>query len=141
MFIAMNRFKVVKGAEADFEELWLKRDTHLKETPGFVECERDVVVVPDAGYTRRFPDEHACKLTVRLKDGSALEIEKTNYEGFHTRPMSWQTVEGKFRYLSGPYADASLQQDLVDVVRHLEDARVADLANYSAAATAEVDLD
>ena len=37
MYIAMNRFKVVKGEEPDFEEVWLKRDTHLKETPGFVE--------------------------------------------------------------------------------------------------------
>jgi heme-degrading monooxygenase HmoA len=36
MFIAMNRFKVRKGAEADFEQLWLTRDSHLKDVPGFV---------------------------------------------------------------------------------------------------------
>ncbi|HXF53967.1 MAG TPA: antibiotic biosynthesis monooxygenase [Hyphomicrobiaceae bacterium] len=36
MFIAMNRFKVIKGAEKDFEELWLKRQTHLDRMPGFV---------------------------------------------------------------------------------------------------------
>lgn len=29
MFIAMNRFKVRKGAEHDFEQVWLKRDSHL----------------------------------------------------------------------------------------------------------------
>ncbi len=36
MFIAMNRFKVNKGAEADFEEVWLSRETHLEDVPGFV---------------------------------------------------------------------------------------------------------
>lgn len=37
MFIAMNRFRVNLGREADFERLWLNRDTHLKGMPGFVE--------------------------------------------------------------------------------------------------------
>ena len=37
MFIAMNRFKVVKGAEAEFEEVWLNRQTHLNEVQGFME--------------------------------------------------------------------------------------------------------
>jgi heme-degrading monooxygenase HmoA len=37
MFIAMNRFKVVPGAEADFELVWTSRDTHLNDVPGFVE--------------------------------------------------------------------------------------------------------
>ena len=30
MFIAMNRFKVARGSEAAFEELWTTRDTHLR---------------------------------------------------------------------------------------------------------------
>jgi heme-degrading monooxygenase HmoA len=37
MFIAMNRFQVKKGSEAAFEQVWLTRDTHLDEVPGFVE--------------------------------------------------------------------------------------------------------
>jgi heme-degrading monooxygenase HmoA len=37
MFIAMNRFRVARGSEADFEEVWLSRDSHLDEVPGFVE--------------------------------------------------------------------------------------------------------
>ena len=36
MYIAMNRFKVRKGAEQDFEQVWLTRDSHLKDVPGFV---------------------------------------------------------------------------------------------------------
>ncbi len=37
MFIAMNRFKVALGSEADFELVWTSRETHLREVPGFVE--------------------------------------------------------------------------------------------------------
>ena len=37
MFIAMNRFKVVKESTTDFEQVWLGRDSHLGEMPGFVE--------------------------------------------------------------------------------------------------------
>jgi heme-degrading monooxygenase HmoA len=37
MFIAMNRFRVRKGSERDFEQVWLSRDTHLGKVAGFVE--------------------------------------------------------------------------------------------------------
>src|SRR5246500_1761019 len=37
MFIAMNRFKVTKGCEAAFEQVWLSRDSHLDKVRGFVE--------------------------------------------------------------------------------------------------------
>jgi heme-degrading monooxygenase HmoA len=36
MFIAMNRFKVRKGSEHDFEQVWLTRDSHLNDVPGFI---------------------------------------------------------------------------------------------------------
>ncbi len=36
MFIAMNRFKVSKGREGEFEEMWLTRESYLHESPGFV---------------------------------------------------------------------------------------------------------
>jgi heme-degrading monooxygenase HmoA len=37
MFIAMNRFRVRKGCEQAFEDVWLKRDSYLDRVPGFVE--------------------------------------------------------------------------------------------------------
>lgn len=36
-YITMNRFRVKRGSEADFEAVWLGRDSHLKEVPGFKE--------------------------------------------------------------------------------------------------------
>jgi heme-degrading monooxygenase HmoA len=37
MFIAMNRFRVAKGCENSFEQVWMSRDSHLDKVPGFVE--------------------------------------------------------------------------------------------------------
>jgi heme-degrading monooxygenase HmoA len=35
MFVAMNRFKVVRGAEEDFEAVWKNRKSTLYEMKGF----------------------------------------------------------------------------------------------------------
>src|SRR5262245_46506700 len=36
-FIAMNRFQVATGSEADFEDVWRNRDSSLSKVSGFVE--------------------------------------------------------------------------------------------------------
>jgi heme-degrading monooxygenase HmoA len=36
MYLAMNRFQVAPGAEHDFEQMWLTRESHLRSVPGFV---------------------------------------------------------------------------------------------------------
>lgn len=37
MYIAMNRFKVLKGSEEAFEDVWKNRDSTLAEMKGFKE--------------------------------------------------------------------------------------------------------
>lgn len=37
MFIAMNRFQVARGREADFETVWRGRNSQIAAVPGFVE--------------------------------------------------------------------------------------------------------
>jgi heme-degrading monooxygenase HmoA len=37
MYIAMNRFKVAIGSEAEFESIWRNRDSNLADMAGFVE--------------------------------------------------------------------------------------------------------
>jgi heme-degrading monooxygenase HmoA len=37
MFIAMNRFRIKKGSEEAFEQVWLNRESYLDRVPGFVE--------------------------------------------------------------------------------------------------------
>ena len=36
MFIAMNRFSVLRGQEEAFEAVWSGRNSYLEEVPGFV---------------------------------------------------------------------------------------------------------
>lgn len=35
MFLAMNRFKIARGREDEFVEIWRQRDTYLDQVPGF----------------------------------------------------------------------------------------------------------
>jgi len=35
MFIAMNRFRIAPGREAEFIEVWRQRDSRLADVPGF----------------------------------------------------------------------------------------------------------
>ncbi|MFL2661787.1 MAG: antibiotic biosynthesis monooxygenase family protein [Alphaproteobacteria bacterium] len=35
MYIAMNRFKIVKGKEEIFESIWKNRESHLDKVTGF----------------------------------------------------------------------------------------------------------
>lgn len=88
---------------------------------------RKVVVRPLEAYSERFPNEMPCCLTVTLKDGRKLIAEKRDYEGFHTRPMRWETVAGKFERLSKPYSTSSLRRKIMEAVTHLEEVPVAHL--------------
>ncbi len=36
MFIAMNRFSITPGREADFETAWRTRESYLQSVPGFI---------------------------------------------------------------------------------------------------------
>jgi heme-degrading monooxygenase HmoA len=37
MYIAMNRFRVAKGREQEFIDIWKDRDSQLNQVPGFKE--------------------------------------------------------------------------------------------------------
>jgi 2-methylcitrate dehydratase len=89
---------------------------------------RRVEVFPDAGYTARFPDEHACLVTVTMKDGRTFAREQSDYEGFHTRPMSWERVIEKFDVLAGEATDPVLRREIVDAVRYLDAISVREFA-------------
>ncbi|HEV2668645.1 MAG TPA: MmgE/PrpD family protein, partial [Blastocatellia bacterium] len=88
---------------------------------------RKIHVRPSADYSRRFPDEMPCRITVELNDGRILTKEKRDYEGFLSRPMRWDTVAGKFERLSAPYADQDLRREIIEAVANLEAIQVADL--------------
>jgi 2-methylcitrate dehydratase len=94
------------------------------ESPDIQTLLRKISVAPSDDYSRRFPDEVPCRLTVSLANGSQIVKEKTEYEGFHTHPMTWETEITKFRALAG---DSSLINEIADAVADLDAIQVKDL--------------
>jgi 2-methylcitrate dehydratase len=93
---------------------------------------RRVVVRPADDLSRRFPAEMPCRLRVILRDGRRLETEKRDYEGFVTRPMTWERVTEKFTKLAAPHTEPALRRDLLETVAHLDEVRVRDLGGLLA---------
>jgi heme-degrading monooxygenase HmoA len=103
MFIAMNRFRVKKGSEQDFEAVWLGRDTHLEKVPGFVEFhllrgpEHDdytlfashTVWQSRAAFEAWTKSEAFRAAHSRAGENKPLYIEHPQFEGFEVR----QTVK------------------------------------------------
>ncbi|MDX1586320.1 MAG: hypothetical protein R3222_06240, partial [Balneolaceae bacterium] len=75
----------------------------------------------------RFPDEMPVKIRLEMKDGNAYSTEKRDYEGFHTRPMRWDTIIEKFDRLARPYTSSGLRGKIVDTVQNFENKKVAEL--------------
>ncbi len=80
-----------------------------------------------AEYSDRFPQEMACDITIRMKDGREYYIEKTDYEGFVSRPASWEMVINKFKALSSAYANDKTLNRIIEIVQNMEMHSVRDL--------------
>lgn len=93
---------------------------------------RRVEIRPDATFSERFPEEHACRVTLVTRDGRRISTEKSAYEGFHTEPMPWPAVEAKFRRLAAPHADPALLDELVSACRRLDGRGVDELTGLLA---------
>ena len=94
---------------------------------------RKVVIRPREEYSRRFPREMPCRVAIRVEDGTVFEIEKRDYEGFHTRPMRWETVAAKFDGLAARFAAESLRTQIRDAVRNLDELPIGELTGLLAA--------
>jgi 2-methylcitrate dehydratase len=88
---------------------------------------RRVVIRPRADFSSRFPSEMPSRVAIHMRGGTVHEIEKRDYEGFHTRPMRWETVAAKFDGLAAPWADETLRAEIREAVRALGDRPVAEL--------------
>lgn len=88
---------------------------------------RKVTIQPDEALSQRFPAEMPCRIQIALKDGRSLSIEKQDYEGFYTRPLSWEKAVAKFERLAAPYSEAVQRASIVETVAHLEAKEVTQL--------------
>ena len=99
---------------------------------------RRVTIHPDEALSKRFPDEMPCRIQITLKDGRELSVEKQDYEGFHTRPMSWEQVVAKFERLAAPYTIMEQRTSIVELVAHLETNNVEQLTGLLGADFARI---
>ena len=97
---------------------------------------RRVEVRPAADLSARFPAEHACRLRVHLAGGATLAAERSDYEGFLTRPMSWERAREKFERLAAQAVEPELAAELADAVAALEELETRDLTALLARAGA-----
>ncbi len=81
---------------------------------------RKVSVHPDEAFSRRFPAEMPCRIQIALRGGHTLSIEKRDYEGFYTRPLSWEQAAAKFHRLAAPFVDAQQRTAIVETIATLE---------------------
>jgi 2-methylcitrate dehydratase len=98
---------------------------------------RKVTIQPDETLSKRFPAEMPCHIQIKLKDGRTLDIEKQDYEGFYTRPMSWEKAVAKFERLATPYTNTAQRASIVETVAHLESKEVVQLTELLSAEDAQ----
>src|SRR5258708_12885837 len=99
MFNAMNRFRVAKGSEAAFEQVWMSRDSHLEKVPGFVEfhllkgpeAEDHTLYASHTAWENRAVFEAWTKSEAfraahsRAGDTKPLHLDHPPFEGFRVR--------------------------------------------------------
>jgi 2-methylcitrate dehydratase len=85
---------------------------------------RKVHVTPSADLSQRFPGELPCRLTVHLAGGRRLGAEKSDYQGFTTRPPHWASARTKFDRLSDLHTTRELRNRIAEMVECMEKAPV-----------------
>ena len=86
-----------------------------------------VFVYEKKEYSDQFPREVACDITITLKNGTQFKVDKKDYKGFLSRPASWEMIVEKFNLLSAPFANEPLRNQIIKIVKDLENYDINDL--------------
>ena len=94
MFIAMNRFQIVRGREDDFVAVWEARESYLDGVPGF----RDFHLLRGPGN-----DEYTLFASHSVWDSAAAFEAWTRSEAFRNAHRNAGTTKGI--YLGHPHLE------------------------------------
>lgn len=86
-----------------------------------------VDVEPADDLTADYPHRTAARVRVLTHDGREFSREQDDYEGSPTRPMSWDRVVDKFRWLAEPFCEQALGDEIIAAVAHLDEIPVGKL--------------
>ncbi len=91
-----------------------------------------IEIRPSDELTARFPKEMRTRIKCTLKNGEILTIEKSDYEGFLTQPMSFETAFNKFKLLAKGKIDDKRQNAIREAVEKIDELKVQDLTSILA---------
>ena len=86
-----------------------------------------VTVVPAADLTAAYPERTSARVRIETLDGRSLEREQSDFEGSPSRRMTWDRVVEKLHWLAEPFADHSLQADIIGAVEALDEIAISEL--------------
>jgi 2-methylcitrate dehydratase len=90
---------------------------------------RKIHVIPDKDYSAMFPSAMPCEIAVRTRDGRTVVGSTMDYDGFLTRPMSWDDAAEKFEGLATPHVKQENARAIRDVVANLEECDTKELSD------------
>jgi 2-methylcitrate dehydratase len=97
---------------------------------------RKVEVSPAEEFSRAFPGEMPCRVTLQLRDGRRPSIEKRSYPGFLADPADWASAARKFHFLSEPHTTHAQREEIMEFVHQLEDLPISQLTDLLRGVTA-----
>lgn len=87
-----------------------------------------VNVVENPEYSARFPKEMAIRMEVETNDGQVYIIEKDDYQGFTSRPATWEVLMEKYESLT-TNIDKNLADKIADTIHNLENVNISELTD------------
>jgi 2-methylcitrate dehydratase len=85
-------------------------------------------IKPDKEFSTKFPAQMPCEITVHTKSGKTLVESSVDYDGFYTRPFTWEETRRKFEALSARYLEEDASSQIENIVFELDKLDVSDLA-------------
>jgi 2-methylcitrate dehydratase len=80
-------------------------------------------------YTQAYPEKVMGKVSIKTKKGKTYSLEKEDYHGFHTKPMSFDDVAEKFKRLASGKIPSSLSNAIIRLVSEFEKRKVNELVS------------
>ena len=86
-----------------------------------------IFIRPNTEFSARFPSEMDCHIQIFTRNGQIIKKDKKDYEGFSSKPMSWNQTLVKFNDLSAPFASEQLRREISDLVHTIDAQKIASL--------------
>jgi 2-methylcitrate dehydratase len=84
-------------------------------------------IKPDKEFSAKFPSEMPCEITVHTKSGKTLVESSVDYDGFFTRPFTWEQAERKFEALTFRFINEDVRSQIEKTVANLDNLDASDL--------------